>query len=57
MAGCFVKGLLLFVGRLLKRLLYLALQMVKLALEVCKIVLLFICCVLKIFLLMLHGAL
>lgn len=45
----------LVIGKLLKWSLYLALQLVKLALEALKIVLLLICSVLKIFLLVLHG--
>lgn len=55
MAGRFVKGWLFFIGKLFKWSLCLTLQIIKLALEVCKIVLLFTCSVLKIFLLMLHG--
>ena len=54
MAGSFFMGLFLFIGGMFKWSLYLILQLVKLALEVLKIVLLLTCSVLKIFLLVLH---
>lgn len=49
MAGCFIMGVFFVIGKLLKWSLYLALQLVKLALETLKIVLLLTCSVLKIF--------
>lgn len=55
MAGRFIMGLLFFIGKILKWSLYLALQLIKLALEALKIVLLFTGSVLKLFLLVLHG--
>lgn len=55
MAGSFFMGLLLFIAGLFKWSFYLILQLVKLALEVLKIVLLLTCSVLKIFLLVFHG--
>lgn len=55
MAGCFVMGLLFFIGKLFKWSLYLILQMIKMAMEALKIVLLLTCSVLKIFLLVFHG--
>ncbi len=55
MAGSFFMGLLLFIGGMFKWSFYLILQIIKLALEVLKIVLLLTCSVLKIFLLVLHG--
>lgn len=55
MAGRFVMGLLFFIGKFLKWSFYLILQLVKLVLEVLKIVLFLTCSVLKIFLLVLHG--
>lgn len=55
MAGRFIMGLLFFISKILKWSLYLALQLIKLALEALKIVLLFTGSVLKFFLLVLHG--
>ena len=55
MAGSFFMELLLFIGGMFKWSFYLILQIIKLALEVLKIVLLLTCSVLKIFLLVLHG--
>lgn len=55
MAGRFIMGLLFFIGKILKWSLYLALQLIKLALEALKIVLLFTGSVLKLFLLVLHA--
>lgn len=55
MAGRFIMGLLFFIGKILKWSLYLILQLIKLALEALKIVLLFTGSVLKLFLLALHG--
>lgn len=55
MAGHFIMGLLFFTGKILKWSLYLVLQLIKLALEALKIVLLLTGSVLKLFLLMLHG--
>lgn len=55
MAGSFFMGLLLFIAGLFKWSLYLILQLVKLALEVLKIVLLLTCSIPKIFLLVFHG--
>lgn len=47
MAGRFIMRLLFFIGKLLKWSLYLILQMIKMALEALKIVLLLTCSVLK----------
>lgn len=55
MAGRFVMGLLFCIGKFLKWSFYLILQLVKLALEVLKIVLLFTGSILKLFLLVFHG--
>jgi hypothetical protein len=55
MAGRFIMGLLFFICKILKWSLYLALQLIKLALEALKIVLLFTGSVLKLFLLVLHA--
>lgn len=55
MAGHFFMGLLSFIGVMLKWSFYLILQMIKMALEALKIVLLLTCSVLKIFLLVFHG--
>ena len=48
-------GMTLVIGKILKWSLYLALQLIKLALEALKIVLLFTGSVLKLFLLVLHA--
>ncbi len=55
MAGRFIMGLLFFIGKILKWSLYMILQLINLALEALKIVLLFTGSVLKLFLLVLHG--
>ncbi len=55
MAGRFVMRVFAFIGKMLKWILYVILQLVKLALEVLKIVLLFIGNILKVFLLVFHG--
>ncbi len=55
MAGNFFMGLLLFIAGMFEWSFYLILQIIKLVLEVLKIVLLLTCSVLKIFLLVLHG--
>lgn len=56
MAGSFFVGLLLFIAGMFRWSLYLILQIIKLALEALKIVLLLTCSVLKIFLLVFHGS-
>lgn len=55
MAGRFVMGVFLAIGRMLKWTLCLILQLLKLALEALKIVLLLTGSILKLFLLVFHG--